>query len=244
MIRYRQTGHFFPAFYLSEKHVSFLSKNFSFFQKLPSESKKVFQKRVAYFISTKKFIPRKMDKVTWEMKVLVAASAIQLTFGYPKVNLSFFKNIVIFPESFFSSSNQAFHKGEVNPKMKAIALSWKDFVEGYLSLDGRNLGLHEMAHALHLENRIRNEEYNFLDKKWLKDWEQHAQKTMAEINLGEESFFRQYGGANREEFFAVAVENFFERPIEFKEKHPFTFRTLSLLLRQDPSILEKPNFPS
>ena len=173
------------------------------------------------------------------MKVLVGASAIQLTFGYPKVNLSFFRNILIFPESFFSNTNQAYHKGEVNPRMKAIVLSWKDFVEGYLSPDGRNLGLHEMAHALRLENRVMNREYDFLDKELLQQWELHARRTMTEIKNGQETFFRQYGGVNNEEFFAVAVENFFERPIEFKEKHPMTYTTLCKLLRQDPVLLEK-----
>ena len=123
--------------------------------------------------------------------------------------------------------------------MKAIALSWKDFVEGYLRKDGRNLGLHEMAHALRLENRILNQEHSFLKAHDLKEWELHAQRTMKEIQEGNESFFRDYGGVNNEEFFAVAVENFFERPIEFKEKHPLTYQTLCRLLRQDPVLLEE-----
>ena len=193
-------------------------------------------------MSTKKFIPRQMEQVTWEMKVLISASAIQLTFGFPKVNLSFFKYILIFPETFFSQANQQLHKGEVNPKAKTIALSWKDFVEGYLKTDGRNLGLHEMAHALRLENRVMNKEYDFLNPKILDEWEKRAKLTMMEINSGAETFFRKYGGVNNEEFFAVAVENFFERPVEFKEKHPLTYSTLSNLLRQDPVLLESPNF--
>lgn len=180
-----------------------------------------------------------MEKVTWEMKVLIAASAIQLTFGFPKVNLRFFRNILVFPESFYSKANEMYHKGEVNPRMKAIVLSWKDFVEGYLTSDGRNLGLHEMAHALRLENTVMNGEYDFLDKDLLDQWEKQANETMLEINEGRESFFRKYGGVNNEEFFSVAVENFFERPIEFKEKHPKTYQTLCKLLRQDPVILEK-----
>lgn len=131
------------------------------------------------------------------------------------------------------------HRGEVNPAAKTIALSWKDFAMGYLKKDGRNLGLHEMAHALRLENRVKNQEYNFLDKDALEQWEKCAHLTMEEINKGQETFFRAYGGVNNEEFFAVAVENFFERPISFKEKHPLTYSTLCNLLRQDPVLLEK-----
>lgn len=179
-----------------------------------------------------------MDKVTWEMKVLISASAIQLTFGFPKVNLSFFKYILIFPETFYSQANQQLHKGEVNPQAKTIALSWKDFVEGYLHSDGRNLGLHEMAHALRLENRIMNHEYDFLNESLLLEWEELAKLTMQEINEGKETFFREYGGVNNEEFFAVAIENFFERPIQFQEKHPLTYNVLCKLLRQNPVLLE------
>lgn len=190
-------------------------------------------------MSSKQFIARQMQKVTEEMKVLISASAAQLTFGFRGITFPYFYKIFVFPESFYNYQNQAFHKGEVNPKFKAIALSWKDFVEGYLDNDGRNLGLHEMAHALRLENRIINEEHSFLDEKILKEWEVHARRTMQEIVNGEETFFRKYGGVNNEEFFAVAVENFFERPAEFKEKHPMTYRTLCQLLHQDPLLLEK-----
>ena len=190
-------------------------------------------------MTSKKFIPRQMSAVTWEMKVLIAASAIQLTFGFPSVHLSYFQYILVFPRTFYSQANKQLHKGEVNPRVKTIALSWADFVDGYLKPDGRNLGLHEMAHALRLENRIKNDEYDFLDEHVLKDWETLAVNTMNEINNGQEQFFREYGGVNNEEFFAVAVENFFERPLAFKDNHPDTYRTLCALLKQDPSILEK-----
>lgn len=238
VVRFNQTGTLFPAFFLSAKHRDFLVKNFVFYQNLPPKSKKIFERRVALFISSKKFIPRQMDRVTWEMKVLISASAVQLTFGFPKVNLSWFRYILIYPETFYSKANQKHHKGEVNPKAKTIVLSWRYFVEGYLKPDGRNLGLHEMAHALRLENRIMNAEYNFLDHEILEEWEVRASHTMKEIKAGTENFFRRYGSVNNEEFFAVAVENFFERPIEFNERHPKTYRTLCRLLRQDPVLLE------
>ena len=188
-------------------------------------------------MSSKQFVAREMSHVTDEMKVLISASAIQLTFGFPRVHLSYFKYILVYPEQFYSSSSQQFHKGEVNPQAKTIVLGWKHFVEGYLESDGRNLGLHEMAHALRLENRVMNHEYNFLDEHVLHSWEMQATRAMKEINAGTEDFFRAYGATNREEFFAVAVENFFERPTEFSEKHPKLYDTLCNLLRQDPKLL-------
>ncbi len=191
-------------------------------------------------MTSKRFIPRDIEVVTNEMKVLISASAVQLTFGFPKVQLSHFRNILVYPDSYYSLINKTYHNGEVNPRLNAIVLSWKSFVEGYIHEDGRNLGLHEMAHALRLENKIMNEEYNFLDQRFLKDWELRATHTMKEIEEGRETFFREYGAIDREEFFAVAVENFFERSTEFSEKHPLTYNTLRQLLKQDPLLLEKP----
>ncbi|SNS52259.1 hypothetical protein SAMN05421640_0508 [Ekhidna lutea] len=229
---------YLSPYFFPEKHVSFLENHFEYFQKLPEKSKRIFIHKVARFMSSKEFIARNMERVTDEMKVLISASAAQLTFGFRGITFPYFYKIFVFPESFYNRSNKAFHKGEVNPRAKAIALSWKDFVEGYLKNDGRNLGLHEMAHALRLENRIMNDQYNFLDQNLLHEWEVHAKRTMQEIIDGTETFFRKYGGVNNEEFFAVAVENFFERPGEFLTKHPKTYRTLCKLLHQDPVLLE------
>ena len=173
------------------------------------------------------------------MKVLISAAAVQLTFGFPKLKLSHFKNIIVYPDAYYSTINKVHHKGEVNQRFKAIVLSWKYFIEGYLQADGRNIGLHEMAHALRLENRIVNEEYDFLNPELLKEWEEKAERTMQEIREGREDFFREYGATDNEEFFSVAVENFFERPEIFSKKHPLTYNTLCHLLKQDPLLLEK-----
>lgn len=227
---------FFPVLD-SKETKAYLDKYFTFYQKLPPKSQYLFRKRVAYFISTKNFIPRDIPEVTEEMKVLISASAVQLTFGFPKLNLSFFLNILVYPDAYYSTISRAHHKGEVNPRMKAIVISWKYFVEGYIHTDGRNLGLHEMAHALRLENRIMNEEYDFLDADTLKEWELRANHTIKEIQEGREDFFREYGAANNDEFFSVAVENFFERPKLFSEKHPLTYKTLCQLLQQNPLLL-------
>lgn len=222
---------------LKREYVDFLKKHFSYYANLPQKSQFTFERRVAHFMQAKEFVPREMIAVSWEMKVLISASAIQLTFGFPNVHLSYFRYIVVFPGKFLSNATGQYHLGEVNPRYKSIVLGWRHFVEGYLKTDGRNLGLHEMAHALRLENRIMNHEYNFLNESALHEWELRATNTMKEISEGRETFFREYGATDREEFFAVAVENFFERPQEFSDQHPLTYNILCSLLNQDPISL-------
>ncbi len=46
----------------------------------------------------------------------------------------------------------AYHKGEFNPKIRAMVMSWEDFEKGFrIADDNRNLGIHEFMHAMQLE---------------------------------------------------------------------------------------------
>ncbi len=42
-----------------------------------------------------------------------------------------------------------------------------------------------------------------------------------------------YGGTNKQEFFAVASEYFFERPKLFKQKHPELYKLLEEIFQQN-----------
>ncbi len=216
---------------------SVLEKHFNFYKMLPPKSKKIFEYRVAKFISLKEYIPRNMNEVTEEMKVLIAASAIQLTFGLPKIFLKHFKYILVFPDDFFSPTNNVYHKGEVNPMKKVIVLAWRHFVEGYIEDEGINLGLHEMAHALQLENIVENGEFGFLKDEDITKWQKLAAAEIEKMKSGEATFFRPYGSTNHAEFFSVAVENFFERPVEFNAYHQELYQVMTDLLNQDPLLL-------
>lgn len=220
---------------LSSKRKEILKKRFPYYSQLSPTRRKRFEQKVQYFIYVKEFIPRQIPIVTEEMKVLISACAVQLTFGYPKVFLSHFKRILVYPDNYYSTINKTFHKGEVNPRLRAVVISWKAFVTGYFNpTDGRNLGLHEMAHALRLENLILNAEYNFFDNAVLQQWQALADQEMQNISTGNSRMFRDYAGTDSDEFFAVAVENFFERPAKFKSLMPNLYGILVLLLKQDP----------
>jgi Mlc titration factor MtfA (ptsG expression regulator) len=191
--------------------------------------------KVTNFIYGKRFIPRNVDEVTIEAKVLIAASAVQLTFGLPHVYLRHFNKILVYPDNYYSSITRRYHKGEVNPMFGIIVLSWQAFVDGYINqTDSINLGLHEMAHALRLENLIRADENSIFDEGHMDKFDEYAEKICDDAAMGEPMFFRPYACTNKHEFFSVAVENFFERPREFSEQLPELYRVVTALLRQDP----------
>lgn len=45
---------------------------------------------------------------------------------------------------------------------------------------------------------------------------------------------RQYASSNDHDCFVVAIENVFERPLEFHDFHPEMYTSLARLLKQDP----------
>lgn len=214
-----------------------LQKYFRYYQLLSPPDKQKFERKVCNFLYSKRFIPRGASEVSIEAKVLIAASAVQLTFGLPNVYLPHFDKILVYPNEYYSSITQRYHKGEVNPRFGIIVLSWKNFVEGFTgNPDAPNLGLHEMAHALRLENIIRNEAYQFFDEELIRRFDEYARDICRNLDdYGQ--FFRPYACTNVHEFFSVAIENFFERPVFFKENIPELYGILVRLLGQDPSKL-------
>ena len=218
-----------------------LEQHFDYYKRLSSKDKIRFEARVQTFIDNKQFLPRNLPEVTAEMKALISACAIQLSFGLPPIILQHFQRIVVYPDNYYSAINKQYHRGEVNPHMGIIVLSWRGFVEGYIDpTDSMNLGLHEMAHALHFENKILNGEEDFLEPRLLERWNQLASREIEKMHSGVPGFFRQYAASNEMEFFAVAIENFFEKPLAMQEMLPDVYSCLSEMLKQNPvSDLER-----
>lgn len=217
---------------------NFLEKNFRYYQTLNERDKKIFLRRVGKFIRLKSFESRGDLYLTPQMEVLVAATAVQITFGHPSVYFRHFHTIILYPDIYHSRITDQYHQGEVNTR-GIIVLSFRNLVDGYMNpTDGRNLGLHEMAHAMRVADAIASgDDYDFLEREVFYEFVRYGRAEMERIANGEESFFRRYAATNDDEFFAVAVENFFERPGEFLNAHPELYRIMVTLLKQDPAAV-------
>lgn len=217
------------------KHQQVIVKNHSsFYGKLNQKQQRHFEKRVKRFIYLKKFIPRgKLTEITTEMKLLIACCAIQMTYGFPKIYFEHFTRILIYPDNYYSTITRKYHQGEVNTK-GIIVLSWNNFLKGFQdTTDGINLGFHELAHAMHFENLIFNREYNFISKSLLRKFWKIANQEIHEIQNGEPSLMRPYAATNLPEFFAVVLENFFERPSQLHLHNRELFLLTAKILNQE-----------
>ncbi len=207
---------------ITKDQLRILEQDFLFYQKLTKKEKLVFQHRVVSFINDKTFVGREGLEPTEEMKTLISATAVMLTFGFRKYVIDLIDIIIIYPKIYYSKINETYHKGETNPQLKAIVFSWEDFKHGYtIGDDNLNLGIHEFGHAIHL-NAFRDDDVSSLIfshgfenlVSYLQNHEILRQKLLAS------KYFRAYAYTNQFEFFAVLLENFIETPLEFKSQFP------------------------
>jgi len=216
---------------LSRKQIEILSNEFSFYVQLTQKEKRRFEHRVATFIKDKEFVVRDNLELTDRMVVLIAAVGCMLTFGRKNYRYKLIDYILIYPEAFYSSMNEDYHKGEFNPKEKVLVLSWEDFEKGYrITDDNLNLGIHEFMHALQLGAKKSN------DIDALR-FERQFQKILKRLSdqdlkdkLDEVKYFRAYAFTNQFEFMAVLAEYFIESPQDFKMHFPQLYAYQKCLL--------------
>lgn len=218
---------FYVHFYLKLKKLSTSEKavlihKFPFYNKLSEKHKTYFEHRVVFFIKEKEFIGRDNFQITDEVRVLVSATAIMLTFGFRNFDIGLVSKIVIYPSGFYSNTNKAHHKGEFNPKLKALVLSWEDFEEGNrIDNDNLNLGIHELTHAIHFSSLKKRDVSSIIFKDSYNELKTllSTKKELRELLL-KSKYFRGYAFTNKYEFLAVIIENFIETPVQFKTEFP------------------------
>lgn len=219
-----------------------LENKFIYYQRLNQGHKNEFVTKLELVLTGKSFIGRStISVVTPEMKILIGATIVMVTFGWNDIRLLHFKKILIYPSTYYSTISKQYHRGEVNPRHGIIVLSWSCFLEGMENQkDGVNLGIHEVAHALKLENQIYyNAESEFFNPEVYHSFQLLADEEIAKIKAGNLTVFRSSGGLNDDEFFAVGLETFFEKPHEFFQYNPELYGNLVRLMRQDPRVWVK-----
>jgi Mlc titration factor MtfA (ptsG expression regulator) len=136
--------------------VQLLERSFPYYRNLNAGHRNEFKKKLSRILSVKEFIGRGgIEEVTPKMEILIGATIVMVTFGWKRLRLPHFKKILIYPNAYYSSITKSYHQGEVNPKYGLIVVSRSCFLDGLKDdRDGVNLGIHEIAHALKLENQI------------------------------------------------------------------------------------------
>lgn len=227
----------YTHFYLIKRRLTaaqrdILESDFSFYKKLNSKERKYFEHRVASFIKDKVFIPREGLTLTDEMKVMISATAVMLTFGFRDFYIGLIDKIFIYPSEFYSKMNDEYHHGEFNPKLQALVISWEHFKKGYDDAsDNLNLGIHEFAHAIHLNSiKERDVSSTIFSDSYKELIELLSKEENLRNTLVSTPYFRPYAFTNQFEFLAVIIESFIETPQELRGNFPQVYAKIQQML--------------
>lgn len=218
---------------LSNERKAILRQKIKFYNNLSRKHKSYFEHRVNRTINRTEFIGKELE-VNDEMKVVISATLVKLTFGLRDYKIDSVERILIYPEEFYSRTNKNYHKGEFNFGYRALVLSWKDVLHGYhVEDDNLNLAVHEFIHAIHFYYmNVRKRSTSsaiFLDSYY-----ELTQDLDTNSNLKEElvssKYIREYAFTNQFEFLAVIIETFIETPQEFRSQFPEIYNKVKGML--------------
>ncbi|HEX5652627.1 MAG TPA: zinc-dependent peptidase [Chitinophagaceae bacterium] len=221
------------------EYSSLISRYIPYFNRLDEAGKKRFLCRVWHFKASKTFYFKAMEENA-EIPILISAAAVQLTFGLRKYRLAFFKDIYIMPDAYQFETPGPLYIGHVSPK--GIYISWKHFLQGYADeTDNVNVAIHEMAHALAHDHFL---DRNNIDHEFRTDFARLPAvfgPALAGILVNRRCWLRPYAYTNIQEFWAVAVEAFFENPKGLKDTMPRLYHVIGEILNQDSQTTDRKN---
>ena len=143
------------------------------------------------------------------------------------------KGLTVTEEMKATIAGQAWENGPV-------ILSWADSKAGGRNQrDGLNVVLHEFAHKLDLSDgmidgapRLKSlRQY----KRWAEVMRREYEQLVENSRKRKATLLDDYGTTNPGEFFAVAVECFFEKSIQMRQKHRELYEVLRDYFQQDPA---------
>lgn len=223
---------------LDENVKKILSERVSFYAHLSAADKALYEADIAIFLAEHSIAGVDGVKITAEVQALVAATAVRLTFKRPGWEYYNFGEILIYPSGFTADGNYstkqngAFSAAGMVHSQGGVILSLPHLIRSFEhDNDGFNVGYHEFAHVL--DGRRPDGVPDELSLGSYRPWAQAMQAEFERVHSGH-SILRDYAGTNPAEFFACAVEYFFEKPLQMREQAFEVYEQLRVFFNQDP----------
>ncbi|WP_432411718.1 zinc-dependent peptidase [Rasiella sp. SM2506] len=220
---------------ISQSHWhALLLKHVAFYSRLDTENQLLFRKRMQLFLDEVyvEGVKIKLDALDY---VLVAASAVIPVFGFKDWHYNNLSGVLIYPDVF----NEDLQFETVSKNRRILGMVGTGQFEGQMILsktalrqgfsnktDKHNTAIHEFVHLIDKTDGVTDGlPERLLQHSYTLPWLNLMHEEMEAIHKNK-SDLRAYGGTNKQEFFAVASEYFFERPKLLKRKHPELYKML------------------
>lgn len=184
-------------------------------------------------------------------RTLIAAGAIIPIFGFPRWEYEALTRVLVYPDTFSSplddhddgpdALGMVIHDDGILQGL--MILSLPDIADGFAGAsDKENVVIHEFAHLVDLAAGDIDGYPIGLSTADRPAWDALVEDELHR-GLRPESGIPAYGYTNREEFFAVCSEYFFEHPEDLQRRHPELYRLLEAIYRQDTRTLFSRRLP-
>jgi MtfA peptidase len=228
-------------------HYSFLDKN----------ERSQLEQLIQLFIAEKKFEGCGGLELTEEVKVVISAQACLLVLGLPPFQYHELESILVYPttvtlpesrQSIFDSTLTIVPDHQQILGMASmrgpVILVWDAVIHGARHPEhGHNVVYHEFAHILDMRDGTADGTPELFNRKLFQDWvdifTREFLRLKKEVENGKKSVLDPYGAVHEAEFFAVATELFFDRPLKLQKEIPDLYSVLTAYYRQDTAARER-----
>jgi len=216
---------------------------------LSPDQRRQLQGHIQIFLAEKQFIGCAGLQVTEEMKVTIAAIACLLLLNGRGTYFSNLRSILLYPGTYWATETTSSDGYIVEEQRVArlgeswvrdqVVLSWEQVLRDRTHWqDGHNVVLHEFAHQLDQEDGqgegvpVLAQRSNY--EQWAKVMTQEYERLCQDVQRGLRTVMDRYGTTNPAEFFAVATETFFEKPLLLRQSSPALYQLLQDYYQLDP----------
>ncbi len=225
---------------------SVLERGFEHWSMLDPDELTRMQWLVASFFHGTRWEAANGFELTDEIKVLISAQASMLLLGLELDNYPQVTSVIVHPSTVRlrgdhaaggvlrwsgtqTLAGQAHYRGPV-------VLSWTAARRGAkFPAGGQNVVYHEFAHQLDMLDGITDGTPPLDDESARQRWVEVCTRAYDTVRAKGSPILRAYAGTNPAEFFAVATEVFFNRPLEVCEHEPALYGELQGFYGQDPA---------
>jgi MtfA peptidase len=207
---------------------------------------------VRIFNSEKTFEAAGGLTLTDEMRIVIAARACLLLLNRIELDEPLYadlETVIVYPstyrvreqrrEGYVMVDDEQTRLGESWTR-GMVVLSWDAVVSGSTNQnDGHDVVLHEFAHQLDAEDGAMDgtPELDAFERYavWSKVAGAEYAALLDDVEHHRKTSIDAYGATNAPEFFAVVVEQFFEKPVSLERRHPALYAELTGFFRFDPA---------
>jgi hypothetical protein len=239
---------------LPEAWQRIVERNVPLYGRMPDALRRRLHRRIQLFLHDKRFYGFQGVVIDDEIRLTVAANACLLVLNRSVDSYRGFKSIFIYPSTFLveheswdgrvrnvakqARLGESWHRGP-------LVLAWDASLHGTRDMrDGHNVILHEFAHKLDgadgrvdgappLQQRSRYTSWARVMSREYKRLRRKAAKRARTV-------MDHYGSTQPEEFFAVLVETFFEKPRQLQKRHPELYEQMQACFDVDPAAWHAP----